>query len=74
VASSQMLAHTIPKDSKDEAAPTTREFYLTSQRMDLKTDAMTAWTEALMASYTKRGGKYPMPNETGRTKKMRSKC
>ena len=71
VASSLMLAHTVPKDSKDEAAPTTREFYLTSQRMDLKADAMRAWTEALMNSYTKRGGKYPMPSEMGRTKKMR---
>ena len=71
VASSLMLAHTLPKDSKDEAAPTTREFYLTSQRMDLKADAMTAWTEALMNSYTKRGGKYPMPSETGRARKTR---
>jgi hypothetical protein len=32
---------------------------------------MTAWTEALMASYEKRGGKYPMPSETGRARKMR---
>jgi hypothetical protein len=71
VASSLMLAHTVPKDSKDEAAPTTREFYLTSQRMDLKSDAMTAWTEALMTSYSKRGGKYPTPSEKGRTKKMK---
>jgi hypothetical protein len=71
-ASSLMLAHKIPADAKDEAAPTTREFYLTSQRMDLKTEAMTAWTEALMHSYTKRGGKYPMPSETGRAKKMKS--
>jgi hypothetical protein len=74
VASSLMLAHTIPKDSKDEAAPTTREFYLTSQRMDLKTDAMTAWTEALMNSYAKRGGKYPMPSEKGRVRKMKFGC
>jgi hypothetical protein len=71
VASSLMLAHKIPADAKDEAAPTTRDFYLTSQRMDLKADAMLAWTDALMNSYAKRGGKYPMPSETGRTKKMR---
>jgi hypothetical protein len=71
-ASSLMLAHKIPADAKDEAAPTTREFYLTSQRMDLKADAMLAWTDALMTSYTKRGGKYPMPAETGRARKMRS--
>jgi hypothetical protein len=69
VASSLMLAHTVPKDSKDEAAPTTREFYLTSQRMDLKADAMRAWTEALMTSYSKRGGKYPTPSETGRARR-----
>jgi hypothetical protein len=35
-----MLALTIPKDIKDEAAPTTRELCLTSQRMDLKADAI----------------------------------
>jgi hypothetical protein len=71
VASSLMLAHKIPADAPNEAAPTTREFYLTSQRMDLKTKAMTAWTEALMNSYAKRGGKYPMPGETGRAKKKK---
>ena len=69
VASSLMLAHKIPADTKDEAAPTTKEFYLTSQRMDLKADAMLAWTDALMNSYAKRGGKFPMPNETGRARK-----
>jgi len=69
VASSLMLAHTIPKDLKDEAAQTTREFYLTSQRMTLKAEAMTAWTEALMTSYSKRGGKYPIPSETGRLRR-----
>jgi len=68
VASSPMLAHIIPKDSKDEAAPTTREFYLTSQRINLKTDAMSAWTEALMNSYAKRGG------EKGRVRKMKFGC
>jgi hypothetical protein len=30
----------LPKDIKDEAAPTTREFCLSSQPMDLKADAM----------------------------------
>jgi hypothetical protein len=39
--------------------------------MDLKTDAMTAWTEALMNSYAKRGGKCPMPSEKGRVRKMK---
>ena len=43
------------RHDKGEAAPTTWEFYLTSQCIDLKTEAMTAWTEALMDSYA-RGG------------------
>jgi hypothetical protein len=64
VAASLMLAHTLPKGDDDEAAETTREFYLTSQRMDLKASAMTAWTEALMNAYIKRGGKPPIPSET----------
>ncbi|MBN9602087.1 MAG: hypothetical protein J0G33_04070 [Afipia felis] len=41
VASSLVLAHTLPI-TEDEAAATTREFYLTSQRMDVKSAAMTA--------------------------------
>jgi hypothetical protein len=66
IASSLMLAHTIPKD---EAAQTTREFYLTSQRMTLKAAAMSAWTEGLMTSYSKRGGKHPLPSEAGRPRR-----
>jgi hypothetical protein len=71
VAASLMLAHKIPEGTKDEAAPVTKEFYLTNQRMDLKADAMRAWTEALMNSYIKRGGKYPTPSETGRPRKKK---
>jgi hypothetical protein len=47
------LNTSLPDDSrvdKDEAAPTTWEYYLTSQCIDLKTDVMTAWTEAPMDS------------------------
>ena len=43
------------RHDKGEAAPTAWEFYLTSQCIDLKTDAMTAWTEALIDSYARRG-------------------
>jgi hypothetical protein len=55
------------RDDKDEAAPTTREFYLTSQR-GFETVAMTAW---IMDSYAKRGGKCPMPSEKGRVRQMK---
>jgi hypothetical protein len=73
VATSLMLAHKIPAATNpNEASDVTKEFYLTNQRMDLKADAMLAWTEALMNSYIKRGGKYPMPAETGRPRKMKS--
>lgn len=65
-----MLAHKIPADAKDEAAPTTREFYLTSQRMDLKADAMLAWTDAVMNSYAKRGGKYQCRARQGTQEKV----
>jgi hypothetical protein len=39
--------------------------------MDLKTDAMTAWTEALMNSSAKRGGKCPMPGEKVRARQLK---
>ena len=71
VASSLMLAHKIPADTEGEAAPVTKEFYLTNQRMNLKADAMQAWTYAVVNAYTKAGGKYPMPAEKGRARKMK---
>jgi hypothetical protein len=58
------------RDDKDEAAPTTGEFYLTSAH-GFETDAMTAWTEALMNFYAKRGGKGPMSSEKARVRKMK---
>jgi hypothetical protein len=60
--SSLMLAHALPKGS-DDVAPTTRRFYLTSQRMDIKALAIRAWSDALTATFIKAGGKSPMPNE-----------
>jgi hypothetical protein len=59
------------RDDKDEAAPTTRDFCLTSQR-GFETVAMTAWTESLMNSYAKHGGKCPMPSEKRRVRKISS--
>lgn len=53
--SSLMLAHALPKGS-DGVAPTTRKFYLTSQRMDIKALAIRAWSDALTAAFIKAGG------------------
>jgi hypothetical protein len=61
-ASSLMLAHAMPA-SADEVAPTTRKFYLSSQRMDVKAKAMKAWSDAVMKAYRKAGGKPPVPSE-----------
>jgi hypothetical protein len=65
VASSLVLSHTLPTTA-EEASPTTREFYLTSQRMDLKSTAMKAWSDAVIETYLKAGGAMPMPRETAR--------
>jgi hypothetical protein len=59
VASSLMLAHAAEKKGNgDDIAPTTKKFYLTSQRMDIKAVAMEAWSDAVMAP-TKAGGTPP---------------
>lgn len=60
---SAMLAHAGDK-ADDSLSRTTREFYLTNQRMAEKADAMTAWRDALLAAYIKAGGKSPLPVET----------
>ncbi len=73
VASSLVLAHTLPTTA-EEAAPTTREFYLTSQRMDLKSTAMRVWSEALIEAYLKAGGKMPRPSEGPRLSKLKSRA
>jgi hypothetical protein len=62
VASSLVLAHAAAKQGNgDDIAPTTKRFYLTSQRMDIKAVAMEAWSDAVMAAYVKAGGKPPKP-------------
>jgi hypothetical protein len=56
VASSLMLGHALPDDVED-AAPTTKKFYLTSQRMAAV--AMRAWSDALVEAFLKAGGTLP---------------
>jgi hypothetical protein len=70
VASSLVLAHSLP-NTAEESSPTTRDHYLTSQRMDVKSEAMTAWTEALTASVKKAKGALPAPREKPRAGKAK---
>ncbi|MDO9439768.1 MAG: hypothetical protein Q7T73_02650 [Beijerinckiaceae bacterium] len=71
VASSLVLAHTLPQTDR-ESSPTTREYYLTSQRMDVKAEAMAAWCEALCRAVERAGGKLPAPRETWRRSKVKA--
>jgi hypothetical protein len=64
VASSLVLARTLPAD-ENEAAPTTRKFNLPSQRMGMKSTAMTAWSDAVLDAYLKANGSMPVSSETG---------
>lgn len=73
VVSSLALAHTLPQD-EDEAAPTTRQYYLTSQRMTEKAAGMRAWSEALIEAYLKAGGTMPAPREERRRSKIKTKA
>jgi hypothetical protein len=58
---SAMLAHA-DGDEDDKLAPTTKAFYVQSQRMELKAIAMDAWSEALIRAVEKAGGTLPEPN------------
>lgn len=71
-ASSLVLAHTLKKDEK-EAAVTTRQYYLTSQRMREKADGMRAWSETLVEAYLKAGGTMPAPREERCKSKLKRK-
>lgn len=73
VASSLVLAHTLPQPA-DEATPTTRAYYLTSQRVAEKAAAMKAWSEALVAGVERAGGKMPRPVEGPRLSKIKSRA
>jgi hypothetical protein len=70
VTASLVMAHTLPKDD-DEAAPTTRAYYLTSQRMREKSDGMRVWFDALIESFLKAGGIMPAPSEERRKGKVK---
>ena len=72
VVSSLVLAHTLPQD-EEEAAPTTRAYYLTSQRMTEKATGMKAWSEAVIGVYLKAGGTLPAPREEPRRSKLKRK-
>lgn len=72
VASSLVLAHTLPQTA-EEAAPTTQAYYLTNQRMDVKSQAMRAWSESLVEAFLKAGGRMPAPAEGPRRSKLKTK-
>lgn len=72
IVSSLVLAHTLPQDDQ-EAAPTTRQYYLTSQRMLEKAVGMRAWSEALIRAYLEAGGVLPVPSEARRKSKIRKR-
>jgi hypothetical protein len=64
-ASSLILAHAAKKDGTVAGvSETTKRFYLTGQKMDIKASAMEAWSAAVMAAYKKAGGRPPMPSKS----------
>jgi hypothetical protein len=73
VVSSLVLAHELPDKEKDEAAPTTRQYYLTSQRMKEKADGMRAWSDAVIEAFLKAGGTMPEPREERRKSRLKAK-
>lgn len=73
VVSSLVLAHTLPQ-TEDEAAPTTKQYCLSSQRMAEKATGMKAWSEALIAAYLASGGTMPEPREERRRSKIKTKA
>jgi hypothetical protein len=65
-AASAMIAHVLPNDRDLDwrrMSKTTQDYYLTAQHMDLKTEAMKLWSEALLQAYLEAGGTLPMPHE-----------
>jgi hypothetical protein len=59
---SAMLSHT-DGEAKSKLSETTRRFYSTGQKMELKALAMNAWCKAIDEAYAKAGGKTPMPSQ-----------
>jgi hypothetical protein len=68
---SAMLAHA-DEEKDDRLAPTTKAFYVQNQLMTEKSDAMQAWSEALIRAFEKAGGKLPEPRETFRKSKLKN--
>jgi hypothetical protein len=68
---SGMLAHA-DEETDDRLAPTTKAFYVDNQKMTEKSDAMAAWSEALVKVFEKAGGKLPEPRETFRRSKLKN--
>lgn len=61
-AASAILAHALPGDNDpqlEKISKTTEAFYSQAQRIPLKIEAMTAWSEALLAAFEKAGGRSP---------------
>lgn len=59
---SLMINHAFPGDRLDELqrlAPTTKQYYVLAQRIPQKTQAMAAWSEALLDAFKAAGGIYP---------------
>lgn len=63
-AASALLGHVLPGDATQDwrrMSKTTIDYYLTAQHMDLKTEAMKLWSDAVVAAYVDAGGQLPMP-------------
>jgi len=59
---SLMINHAFPGDRLGELqrlAPTTKQYYVLAQRIPQKTQAMAAWSEALLNAFEAAGGIYP---------------
>ncbi|UYO45740.1 hypothetical protein KQX63_06920 [Rhodopseudomonas palustris] len=62
-AASALLDHAKLDDDADDVSPTTERYYNVSQRMPLKSQAMEAWTSAVMGAFERAGGVLPEPYE-----------
>ena len=59
---SLMINHAFPGDRTGELqrlAPTTKQYYVNAQRIPQKTEAMKAWSAALLKGFREAGGIYP---------------
>jgi hypothetical protein len=59
---SLMINHAFPGDRLGDLqrlAPTTKQYYVLTQRIPQKTEAMAAWSDALLKAFKAAGGIYP---------------